>query len=874
MSIASNQVPYDRVESIAKEWAASQWSDMSLAKVLTYYSFDGEVNGYAFIFALENLPPDGILLQEILSVRGEKPRNRYGVDRFATIVMSSRYDEVPIFQYYRGLPGVYSIRRYLPERFDHLQPIKVYYYAPMAEWIEFDTPEGRVLVDGYSARIHKRDEFVEDFIGHPAVDSKERSITKKMWLELSEQRVARQDSNVIPGMVPFYEWHYGCSPTASAMLCGYWDPQNYARLVDFFFGPMWSNPEGQWDDGIPNIQRELALAMGTETLNSGGTSIYAIASGQLSVCNGTNGYSFQSTMYGPGTQSNPYVTWNVITAQVDAGRPLHWAVLSYQGGSINHSLTGVGYKITGGQRYVYVNTTWYENEEWWAQHTSGSRDYAYTLIPGGGIDCDLDLTYPRTRAQMFRNIKYRIKWWTRGSHTIDQLNIYYHTGYNSNTWTTLATGVPNNGAWIWTVPNDTIEARIALRGYDNSAVLVAADGESLAFVTRTYEHSNELVLVGHYDTDGTSKRVLLSSDYLYTADDNNGIVIFDVSDSSLPDERGSLDLPSAVAVALKGADLFVASEDDTVFSVDVTDPANPTQQGFWAAPDHCYNLVRYQDNYLIVACRTAGVVVLDISDPTNPSQYSVYDTPGTAYGLDIVGNYLFVADGTQGMRIIDLSDLQNLTEIGYYDPIGVAKEVAARGNRAYLINGGLGITIIDISDPQNPQELGTIDTPGTATWAKAVSVTHLFVGDGGSGLRVYDVTDPGNPTEVGYLDSHGEAAGMAFNGDLIYLADGGDGVYIIHSSLIGVEEESAKGVVTFFIPNLIRDRMVITGAVPVASNLEVEISDVLGRNVETFAVNVNGKFTINHPLSLSAGIYFVRVSGAGKVVTAKTVVVK
>ncbi|HID32491.1 MAG TPA: hypothetical protein EYP24_03855, partial [bacterium (Candidatus Stahlbacteria)] len=584
---------------------------------------------------------------------------------------------------------------------------------------------------------------------------------------------------------------------------------------------------------------------------------------------------FQSNMYGPGYPGNN-VVWNIIIREIDAGRPLNWSVLYYgPNNDINHSLTGVGYKLVGTTHYVYVNTTWYENEEWWTEWTSGSYDYGYPLIPGGSIDCDLRLRYPDTKALMFRGLKYMLKWESSGSQPPTSVDLYRHTGYNNNYWTELASGLPSSGSWLYTAPNDSLSARFALKGYYGGN-LYAADGESLAYHVRTYEHSNELVLVGHYDTDGSLKDLVFVNDTLFTAD-MDGLVNFDVTDSSLPVLLGSLPLPDVVALDYQGAKktVYLASEADTVFSVDVTDPQNPSRKGAWSAPDHCYDAKIYKGDYLIVACRSKGVYVLDVKDPSNPTTYSSFDTPGTAYGLDIQGDLLFTADGTKGLRIIDLSDLQNLKEIGSYDPTGIAKAVCVRGTLAFLLGGGtLAIRIIDISDPQNPHEIQMIDTPGTPTWAKMVSVTHLMVGDGESGLRVYDVSDPTNPQEVGYLNSHGHAASMAFDGDLIYLADGGDGLYVIHSDLIGVGEERPERMVKISIPTIVSGDLILTGLAPVKTQLKLSVRDVLGRLVRSFSFEVGGSFRVNYPANLTSGVYFVQVLAGKRLVRAKTIVVR
>jgi len=169
--------------------------------------------------------------------------------------------------------------------------------------------------------------------------------------------------------VPYYDWSYGCSPTAAAMVLGYWDSHGYDNLVDYYF---WHHDirEGDWDY-IPNVQRELAIAMQTDT-TSGATDVGDIGPGIEHVTNSINGYSFSAptTWWAFYTPYGTYDShWSTIVAEIDRGRPLVWNVFDYTvppgqpnaGLEVNHSVTVIGYrKDTQGHWY-------WPYDKWWCK---------------------------------------------------------------------------------------------------------------------------------------------------------------------------------------------------------------------------------------------------------------------------------------------------------------------------------------------------------------------------------------------------------------------------------------------------------------------------------------------------------------------------
>ena len=156
--------------------------------------------------------------------------------------------------------------------------------------------------------------------------------------------------------------------------------------------------------------------------------------------------------------------------------------------------------------------------------------------------------------------------------------------------------------------------------------------------------------------------------------------------------------------------------------------------------------------YAFVADLYIGLRIIDVSDPTNPTEVGFYDTPGDIRDVYVSWNYAYVADGSPGLRIIDVSDPTNPTEVGFYDTPGYACGVYVSGSYAYVADGSPGLRIIDVSDPSNPTEVGYCDTTD-CNFNVNVSGNYAYAGTGNLGLIIIDVLVPANPFEVGFYQA-------------------------------------------------------------------------------------------------------------------------
>ena len=155
-----------------------------------------------------------------------------------------------------------------------------------------------------------------------------------------------------------------------------------------------------------------------------------------------------------------------------------------------------------------------------------------------------------------------------------------------------------------------------------------------------------------------------------------------------------------------------------------------------------------------MADKEEGLRVIDVSDPENPDEIGFYDTPGFAYGVFAAGDMAYVADNVAGLRVIDVSDPENPDEVGFYDTPGVAWGVFVAGNLAYVADGGSGLRILDVSD----FIVGGVYVPHFA-FTDFTGNNHSFLIEDVGLAPEYEI---GEEDEIGIFRPNGMCVGASF----------------------------------------------------------------------------------------------------------------
>ena len=248
------------------------------------------------------------------------------------------------------------------------------------------------------------------------------------------------------------------------------------------------------------------------------------------------------------------------------------------------------------------------------------------------------------------------------------------------------------------------------------------------------------------------------------------------------------------SVAISGNYAFVVGNGtEYLYSVDISDPTNPTQVGrLTSANIQFSSSVTVANNHAFVA-GFDGVVtaVVDVGDPANMVEVS---TAGSSLsfghyfndsGVDIVGSSHY--SGTEvGFSLADVSLPIESFETGAISDASVsdAYGVSLDGDYAYVAYGpwtsSPGVWALDISDPSNIVEASKFSLPSdTNPWPVVAAGGHVFVGAYSTAVQFQsavislDASDPTSLTEADtlVLTGHEGLTGLAHDTTFLFAAN-------------------------------------------------------------------------------------------------------
>jgi hypothetical protein len=166
--------------------------------------------------------------------------------------------------------------------------------------------------------------------------------------------------------------------------------------------------------------------------------------------------------------------------------------------------------------------------------------------------------------------------------------------------------------------------------------------------------------------DGYVRGLTVVGNYLYVAGSGEGLYVVDASGSLNPIEISTYAVPlfawdvevagnlAFVVWNLREADGGPSRECKSGISIiDVSTPETSVELGSHCDPNRDgVSDVAVADNYIYVAAGIRGLRVLDISNPALPTEVGFYDTPYDAYSVTTAGDYIYVADVDGGLFIL------------------------------------------------------------------------------------------------------------------------------------------------------------------------------------------------------------------------------
>ncbi len=221
-------------------------------------------------------------------------------------------------------------------------------------------------------------------------------------------------------------------------------------------------------------------------------------------------------------------------------------------------------------------------------------------------------------------------------------------------------------------------------------------------------------LTPHYVND-----LVVYGNYLYIANANQGIKVFDISNPLAPiavNENITQTTSNFTGLALHKGYLYVSAGTEGIYVYDLSNPSEPKDILHRYTGGFSRNLTIIGDE-LIVA-DTTGFIKYHIAAPDNLIRKNLLLFPKlsrfNSLTITNADGVLYTTDSNNSLQIHDAKDTDNIRTIEIEPFLFDAVSVTIAGKHAYVGDRSSNIHILDISNPETPFILGSADLIGTA----------------------------------------------------------------------------------------------------------------------------------------------------------------
>ena len=292
--------------------------------------------------------------------------------------------------------------------------------------------------------------------------------------------------------------------------------------------------------------------------------------------------------------------------------------------------------------------------------------------------------------------------------------------------------------------------------------------------------------IGGYDTDSGSWGIHVANGHAFMADGEQGVRVFDVSNVANPVLLATIPVNRfAHDVQAVGDYLYIASSDNNEAGLTIVNIANP------AAPDvvghyHSWRAtsVKVSGTLVYLTDLTQGLRILNVTNPQNPVQLGWWQAPdfADALGVYVVNDIAYLAVGNSqettfgtyntGLFLLDVADPANPTQIGHYNSSGLLENIVISGDHAYLAANDPAFHVVNVADPLNLSSVGMGIWESNLSRNLAVADGYAYVVSSIRGMNVYDISNPAGPDSIAHYDGIAGYNAIEVNGPVAYLLTG------------------------------------------------------------------------------------------------------
>lgn len=360
--------------------------------------------------------------------------------------------------------------------------------------------------------------------------------------------------------------------------------------------------------------------------------------------------------------------------------------------------------------------------------------------------------------------------------------------------------------------------------FTHSSSLESTLSNKISALEDSVDHSQEIGLnaffdnateVGQWDKSyGELQNVVVKGTTAFAASRHDGLIAFDISNSSLPLKIGQYILPEdelVEFVAIDGNTAYLCCNYYGIVTVDVTDPTNLQFLDSYNDGASTHEVI-VDSGYAYVAAGWDGIEILDVSDPSDISEIgSIYEGSFFLSVIEKYGNYILTTDnGGPDMKIVNVTLPTSPTEVTTFAASSIINDIRINDDYAYLIRahnceivnlsiidtpisevnyslaftmataeiesdilyvgGYYGFAIYNISNPIVPVWLSSKGTTESVVVRRlCINNTNLIISLQSKGFEIFDVTDKSSTVLLGAFLNYGDFCDVDIDEDLAFV---------------------------------------------------------------------------------------------------------
>jgi len=167
---------------------------------------------------------------------------------------------------------------------------------------------------------------------------------------------------------------------------------------------------------------------------------------------------------------------------------------------------------------------------------------------------------------------------------------------------------------------------------------------------------NSIHEAGRVTTSGWIEDLAIQGNYVYTASEDVGMSVIDVSDPTHPAEKATYRQSNSdyyVKVRVQGSYAFEANSYNGLTIIDISNPEAPALAGTFTQADGDFNAsqLAVSGNYVYIDRGWGEVIFLNVSNPASPQLKGVYNLQNLM-GITTYSRMVYIADSYTGIYAV------------------------------------------------------------------------------------------------------------------------------------------------------------------------------------------------------------------------------